>query len=98
MDQFLSFLACQAIPSISQNHPPLEFPTPAVHSDVLPDNYESPKSEGHLFSHPTTFNSGREARDFLGMAPQAVPWVMMTLTLTKNHQQSRSPQICLPSW
>ena len=61
MDQFLSFSACQAIPSISQNHPPLESPTPAVHIVVLSDNYESPKSEGHLFSHPTNFNSGREA-------------------------------------
>ena len=73
VDQFLSFSACWATPSISQNRPPLESPTPAVCIIVLPDNYESPESEDHLFGRPTAFNSGRGGQRFPGDGPPGPP-------------------------
>ena len=61
------------MPSVSQNHLPLESPTLAARIIVLPDNYESPKSEDHLFGHPTAFNSGRGGQRFPRDGPPGPP-------------------------
>ena len=61
VDQFLSFSAHQATPSISQNCLPPESPTPAACIVILPDNYKPPESEDHLFGRPAAFDGGGEA-------------------------------------
>ena len=63
VDQFLSFSAHQATPSISQNHLPQESLTPAVCIVILPDNYRFPESGDHLFGHSAAFDGGGEAQD-----------------------------------
>ena len=73
IDQFLSFSACWAMPSISQNHPPPESPTPAACIVILPDNYESPESEDHLFGQPAAFNGGRRGPRFPRDGPPGPP-------------------------
>ena len=73
VDQFLSFSACRATPSISQNHPPPESSTPAARIVVLPDNYESPESEDHLFGHPAAFDSDGGGPRFPGDGPPGPP-------------------------
>ena len=73
VNQFLSFSAHWAMPSISQHHPPLEFPTPAACIVVLPDNYKSSESEDHLFSHPTAFDDSGEGQRFPRDGPPGPP-------------------------
>ena len=73
INQFLSFSAHQAMPLISQNCLPLESPTPAAHIIVLPDNYNSLKSKGHLFSHPAAFDSSMKGLRFPRDGPPGPP-------------------------
>ena len=40
---------------------------------VLPDNYESPESEDHLFGHPAAFDSGRGGLRFPRDGPPGPP-------------------------
>ena len=40
---------------------------------VLPDNYESPESEDHLFGHPAAFDGGRGGPRFPGDSPPGPP-------------------------
>ena len=54
---------------ISQNRPSPESLTPAARIVVLPDNYESPKSEDHLFGCPAAFNGGGGGPRFPGDGP-----------------------------
>ena len=61
------------MPSVSQNHLPPESPTLAAHIVLLPDNYESPESEDHLFGHPTAPNSGRGGPRFPRDGPPGPP-------------------------
>ena len=110
VNQFLSFSAHRATPSISQNRLPPESPTPATHIIILLDNYKSPESKDHPFGRPTAFNGGGGGPRFPGNGPPGLPWMTttptsltmtsspQTLTQTKNYQQSRSPRIRLPSW
>ena len=61
------------MPSISQNRPPPESPTPATRIVILPDNYESPKSEDHLFGRPAAFDGGGGGLRFPGDRPPSPP-------------------------